>query len=913
MSTVWQDWQTLVVVLIAFLFILFGFWVIKIVKNHSRLLSSTLRRVEDIHLKPEGLEDALVRISNILAIIKVKTRLIFKKGRRGREKIESEMNELLGKFAVSVKDLTDFVNVNNLDYRREIRRLYSSTRMLRDKAVKNLAGVEPRSFMETLHAVIGFIHREFPGLIDKADKQADIEAFKEIEGPSRKPGSFTDLFKAVSLLVKQVKEESRQEYIQLKIRLENVEKELEEIEANLSRVLSIEYNRKSHIEIKLDRFIVEFYHFQSEMVAHLDKGLTGPGGKPVKPETYREINEALAEIEQLIDFIGLDYRKYSRITAGLEKLNERFTSVLDLQARHLESQKQALEVTVSSLEKSLNKFAGDGIRQMIDKHDAGFEAGSRRLEESTARLAKVADDAAAEMRQKINQGLEAQAVQDRKKNKEMQNLLETLRDSLRSSVKKLDQEVSKILADQDTRLEERDRRVQTIMEEGVTAVHAKLETEYVNLRNKLDEKINEKINRLEKVLSSASGKIETLFREQAEMFEKHSREVYDIVARMKNDSNSCIEKYRDEFAEFRDLQDGLMEKQKKLMSEIQDDVDANIEKFKADIEGLLDQQISLLEKQKSVVTDMQSGANSGMEKFKQDLGKIVEDQAKSLTHSSRTLEHFMSRLEKMPWFTDNSEKMKLLIDYINKNLHLNVSQQDAHIVIRRIEGEPAFSSRYRKSAIALIDDLLLLEKLHKSQWYWQFLDTIKGKLEASIVRFYNRKGKTIYDSYLGGEGEDALYGLENINKELLLKIIINHHWGAIWSPLLCWAGFFNAYFGEPLADLCTVLDYNARNITGILQDIDCRVDAFKPMQTVPASLTENGDIKEVDEPYIFYKEIVHNIKNSEKITKAREIAEQKTDGKLIMYVEQLGLVHHGERLCESKVVFYSPVSMKHFE
>jgi hypothetical protein len=519
---------------------------------------------------------------------------------------------------------------------------------------------------------------------------------------------------------------------------------------------------------------------------------------------------------------------------------------------------------------------------------------------------------------------------------------------------------SKILMDQEQRLEDRNKRIQEIVREALKRVIEKLEIEYSTLGNKLDEQIDLKVDRLDNVLLSAAAKIEkpvagavekfkgsfahlleqqtglvekqkeaaarmhddtdttlekfktdfaALLDLQQDIFEKQNNNLREVLFDMQNNADSYVEKYKKDFTVLFDRQSELLEKQKKAADDMQNDAGVNVEKFKKDFAGLLAQQQDLLKKQEETAAKIQSDADAALEKFKTGLSKAVEDHNKNLKVYSGNIEDSVSRLGKMPWFSDDPEKLGALINYINKNLYLNISARDALDVIKRIEGEPGFSEKYRKCAVALFDDLLVLEKTHKDKWYWRFLESIKSKLEDSIIPFYNRKGKTIYDSYFKEEVD--LQGLRGVNEEKLREIVNKQHWGQIWEPLLRWVGFLKVYFGESLEGLWTVLNYSAVNAVEVLENsLGYRVDPYRPVQIINEDLVKDGTVKEAAEHVTFYREIMRHIKNNEKLTAAQESLNQDTGSKMIVYVDRLGLVDNGQRICESRLIFYSPVIMK---
>lgn len=682
-----------------------------------------------------------------------------------------------------------------------------------------------------------------------------------------------------------------------------------------------ESNRGTSLEIKLAEFSRELNTFKTALPADMDTDFPGKKGEKIRAGTTR--------IEGIVDFLQLDYRKYTHITAEMEKLNERFSGVLASQEQYLAGRQQALTDSMKSLEEMLPQWSAEAVTAM--------------QQELTTRM----DPRDEEMKTRT---------------REMQEMSERLRDALENSINNLDREVSKILKDQEHQLEERNKRYQEMIQESLKRVIEKLEMEYSTLGNKLDEKIGQKSDQLDHVLLSAPAKIEkpvsqaveklktnfahlydqqtnlvekqkeaaanmqdetdtilgkfrtdfaVFLDQQNDIFEKQNNNLREIILEMQHSADSYVEKYKKDFTDLYDSQNELLEKQNKLLEEMQNDTDLNLEKFKKKFANILDQQQNLLKKQEDTAAKVQTDADANLEKFNKELSNVVEKHNKDLKLYSGGIEHTVSRLEKMPWFSDNSEKMKLLINYINKKLYLNVSAQDAPEVIKRIEGEPGFSETYRKCAIGLFDDLLMMEKFHKNQWYWRFLESIKDKLQDSIIPFYNRNGKTIYDSYFKEEVDR--HGLKDISEENLRQIINKQHWGQIWEPLLCWTGFLQIYFSESLENLWTLLNYSAVNIVKVLEkSLGYRLDPFKPMQLLDRDLPEKGAVKEATEHVTFYREILDNIIDNEKIKSAPKRLDQHPDSKLILFVDRLGLVDNGQRICESRLIFYSPTIMAEY-
>ncbi len=254
---------------------------------------------------------------------------------------------------------------------------------------------------------------------------------------------------------------------------------------------------------------------------------------------------------------------------------------------------------------------------------------------------------------------------------------------------------------------------------------------------------------------------------------------------------------------------------------------------------------------------------------------------------------------------------KLYLDFINKKLYLKISPETGIPLINRIKDEPEFSETYRLLAINLFKDMDELQKKHQDKWYWKLLNPLWEQLDYLLLPFFYFDGKTIYDDSL--ENKPAGFNLKDLKKEDLKKIINEDHWIKIWEPLLRWAYFFKAYFyfDEDLKYVVEWQQYYATKIEKIFQEsLGYQIELYQPMEMISKKMVEKGQVKEISRHDNFFQQILPNIKNLEKFKEAEEKLKLNPNMKLIVFVDQLGLLDKGKRIRESKLLFHSPLLME---
>jgi hypothetical protein len=335
---------------------------------------------------------------------------------------------------------------------------------------------------------------------------------------------------------------------------------------------SSENNRETSLETKLEEFSLEFNTFKSKLPDDISKDFPGERGEKIKA--------GAARIEGIVNFIRLDYRKYTHITAEMEKLNERFTGVLKAQEQYLTDRQQALTTSMKSLEDMMSKWSAEAL---------------------------------AAMQQELTTRMEPRDEDMKTRTREMQEMSDMLRDSLKNSINNLDREVSKILLDQEHQLEERNKRNQEMIQEALKRVIEKLEIEYSTLGNKLD-------------VEKLKGNFALLFEQQTTMVEKQK----EAAANMQDETDILLGKFKTDFAALLDRQNDEFEKQnnnlREIILETQHSADSYVEKYKKDFVDLYESQKEMLEKQNKLLDEMQNDADLNLEEFKKKFSGILDQQ-----------------------------------------------------------------------------------------------------------------------------------------------------------------------------------------------------------------------------------------------------------------------------------------------
>lgn len=295
----------------------------------------------------------------------------------------------------------------------------------------------------------------------------------------------------------------------------------------------------------------------------------------------------------------------------------------------------------------------------------------------------------------------------------------------------------------------------------------------------------------------------------------------------------------------------------------------------------------------------------------------LEDKIKKMDEmSGKFIENFDTE-KFLKWLNEATEKANTIKDqlafcikFIKEQKYLgNLTNGEIRQLMFKIKDEPVFSKEYHKIVINFFKDVVNFGQTYKNKWYMKHWNRFINQLNTIIPTFLHYELKTIYDVYL--ENKPLDFNLKDVSKNDLKEIINQNHWIQIWEPLLRWTYFFKAYLGEDSAYLVERHHHYAQKTEKLFQELGYRIELYSPLEIISEELVETNQVKEISNPFVFLEDILPNIKHLEIVKKVVGQIGHNTDKKLILYVDQVGLVDDGQRIRESKLLFYSPLMMKH--
>jgi hypothetical protein len=809
--------------------------------------------------------------------------------------------------------------------------------------------------------------------VEKGNKEAELKelaAWKRNEEDDVRVESFEDLHELARQLVMSIKEAPPETRAKIKSAGENVVQKASDIEALITDIMTIEYKRKIDMEDRLDGFDTELSRLEKGISNQLEQA----GGRDKKtgmvPTRLRlELKAGMEELVRLTGFIKLEHRKYSRVTAHLEDLHQRFNAVLEEQQRHLKSRKSQLEETTTQLKDIITEHTQTSLSHISSTHHNSLETMNRQLTETIVRMQNSTNEAVVGIREEAKTHLEKQDQYFRDKNREIQDNSDNMQKSFKDSIDMINKKSGEILEDLKRKLNGRHEIAYEELKKDLKENVTELGKEYSIMKDKLEAAVDRKIDSLKKNTESVSTRLERLtsgtirdlktahldllekqdtefnrksgvidgsiaaleqtlskkidhfretFNDLFEVYEsgfkREEEELKDTIAGIQNTLTSKVDIFSKEFTGLQKrYQEGFAEHEAKLTvmmdnlktTVIKDLNDAaqflkdtpnsffnsSEEKIAAMVSGHIERMDNVQEKLEQSLATMNDAVGKHMGDFKNRAGEVLSAEIETI--KERVTETLSRR--------DMSEKLESLIKYVNDRLHLELTEDNALALIKRIEGEPPFSKLYRECALTLFNDLTTL---NKDEWYWKYLFPIAKKLTASISSLHNRGGETIYQQ--SSTWESSSRGLRSIKKSDLRQIINDQHWWQIWEPLLRWNRFFKTYFREKLENVWITLDYSCSKILQVMEtDLGYEIDPVAPMLSVPANRKNEPGISEIKESVTFYRELLPHIKDNGGIKMMTDTLNKNPEQELIIYVDQLGLLENGERIHESRVIYYS--------
>lgn len=599
------------------------------------------------------------------------------------------------------------------------------------------------------------------------------------------------------------------------------------------------------------------------------------------PHQEADIKRDTAKIQKIIDFVKSDYNKYNRITVRLQEIKNKFAAVLETQSKSLDEKNSKMEEMTSKLNTStlsaVETFKKE-LNDMLKSQDNSFNTKKDQLTGIINELNRSTTGTISEFAAKFNQSLATQTDDFNRKKEKMETIITNLDNSRDNAI---------------TRIEKKS--------------HQALENQTANF-NKRENEFNH------------------LVETQAKTFEENKKELSGVIDTFKTTTAAAVQQFESKFDRSLETQAAAIETNTNKLSGIINHLDnlttTAVNTFKGELNQTLDTQrkefYTLNSHFEAKGKEMVEAAAHRFENLKSEFTQLVEEQLQKLDQIGEAIvpnvkERFELFVENMRKNFDYGEINERYVDFLNKKMYLNISKETGPRVIERIAGEPKISEDYRSFAIDLFKLLMKLEKTHKNEWYWQLLlNPLKEKLDHLMLYFLNREGKSIYDSYY--KNEEKWWNLKQVNEETLRHLINQEHWGQIWEPLLRWADFFSVYLTDHLDGVSIKLQSHSMDIKDLLENsLGYKIETYKPMQMIPKELIKINHIREISEHFTFFPKILPRIKDGKVLADAEKEYPHHPDKKIILYVDQLGLIDHGNRIREPKLIFYSPYTIQHCE
>ncbi|MCP4156047.1 MAG: hypothetical protein GY757_50470, partial [bacterium] len=285
---------------------------------------------------------------------------------------------------------------------------------------------------------------------------------------------------------------------------------------------------------------------------------------------------------------------------------------------------------------------------------------------------------------------------------------------------------------------------------------------------------------------------------------------------------------------------------------------------------------------------------------------LVETTTETLLKTTGEIKVHEKRLENLTG--SDGKEIELARKIFNREMKLSLTTENSVAVLEKLQGEIIESIEYRNFAINLFKEFRFFEQNHVDKWYWKLIKPVKDALMVNKEAFYRNGGKTIYDGFVFENGDIA--GGDSITKEHLKTVINEKHWGQIWEPVIKAAWFFEAYYQPDYSEVMQLMGISAKKIIYLMENfLGYRVDTYMPLQQIPAAKLESREIEEALNHYLFYQEILPNIKTNQRFVQAGRSFETNGGEPMIVYLESVGLVDNGKQIRVPKAVLYSPTAV----
>ena len=875
----------------------------KIIEKNNREIRESLQAVEENFFRFEAPAAALKRIPGIIGSIKKKiegksfrlVRNIIKK-RAGVAK--DNLIKELDTFDKKTMSMSDFVENHNTKFSDEIVKLHSGVLELRKETMHAIGGDRRQYFFGRIDDILSFLEKEYPDLI----KEKQGSQPRGNEEWLDKPFNLSEVSNKFEKLMDEIPEECSN-----KSQYKKIMEKLEFLKESADKLHDIEVVHAFDLESELDKFSYEFSQFDLTINQSFENNTL--------PLYLRaDIKGDLIKIRKIIDFIRSDYNKYKRITVRLEEIKNKFSNVLGSQNKLLGEKNTEMEKMISGLEKltqsTVDTFKGELNKTLEDQEDS-FNIRKDQLTGIINTLSTSTTSTINQFEEKFNNSLETQTEAYNNKKNEMESIIFNLDTSTNDAVKRFEDKFNQ------------------------------LSNNHAEIFNRRKDELSDIINHLNTLTSSTiklfEDKFDQSLEKQSKIFDTTKEELSGIIDTFNTTVACSVDQFKEKFNQSVENQTKTLDIKANELSSIITGLDksttSTVNAFKEELYktlntqkhefGTFNENLShTLETRganfEAKGNEIVKSAADEFENLRSEFTRIVEEQIQKLDSIGEAIvphvkERFESFVETMSKNFDYGEINERYVDFLNKKMHLNISKENGPTVIERIVGEPKISEDYRTYAINLFKLLLKLEKTYKDEWYWPLLlGPLKEKLDLSVLYFLNREGKTIYDSSFNND--EKWVNLKNVNEQRLRHLINQEHWGQIWEPLFRWAEFFNVYFKEHLDDISIKLQSLAIDVRELFENsLGYKIEIYRPMQIIAKELIEVSEVQEISEHFTFFPKILPKIKNTESLAGAANAYSLNPDKKIILYVDQLGLIDNGNRIRKPKLIFYSPHTIKHYE
>lgn len=577
--------------------------------HFTNRLNRRFDRIEAVYIKPENIDDALVKILSLVdrlkAVASKNDKLPFWRSSdnkalfyAGMEKIDSHIK----RFEESTREMADFLGTVKHDRQSAVMSLYRETLALLTEINDKLPDEERKKFTVPFYSILGLILRDFPFLLDHDEKEKLLVEIGIWREQARIPAAagFRDVYDDIFQLKTLFREEPSGESRIILASLDRVEERIGRIEKFIGRVVSAGLKSSGYMEEKLEWYSRRFDAFKNGVLDSLSHSQQENIKSSLFDAAFTHlIHRTLDETVVIVNLMKLDYSRFTSVTAGLEKTVERYDAVLKSQVSTLQRQQEGLEQKINQSTRSMEEKVREVFHILSDQLDKRHEDV---LEKLHTRMADL--DAAADRKMALAAEKETALQQEKDrfgedKNCFIQTLVDTVKGEVGQSVDMLRQTTGGILSGMDEQIKERDRCTEKFMETKVS-----------EMVEKIGHRCSDLVDNLELEHDIREKQFDRYVIEKAQELKNASSSILNILnGRIKN----VIDDFRSDFAR-------LTEEEKMQITQQQENLARAAELLKFTLE----------ERMKTVLKEM-TGIR---ESFQEQLGlrnREIQESGKQLT------------------------------------------------------------------------------------------------------------------------------------------------------------------------------------------------------------------------------------------------------------------------------------------